>query len=61
MLDQSEAERILNHPIIAQRYFFSQKFPINKIGKEKKRDKKRGIKNKLKGIKNLKDSSNVNE
>lgn len=41
--------------------FFSQKFPVNKIGKEKKRDKKRGIKNKLKGIKNFKDSSNVNE
>ena len=41
--------------------FFSQKFAVNKIGKEKKRDKKRGIKNKLKGIKNLKDSSNVNE
>ena len=41
--------------------FFSQKFPINKIGNEKNRDKNRGINIKLSGIKNLNDSSKVNE
>ena len=40
---------------------FSQKFPINKIGNEKNRDRNRGINIKLRGIKNLNDSSKVNE
>ena len=41
--------------------FFSQKFPINKIGNEKNSDRNRGIDIKLSGIKNLNDSSKVNE
>ena len=41
--------------------FFSQKFPINVIGNEKNRDKNRGINIKLIGIKNMNDSSKVNE
>jgi hypothetical protein len=41
--------------------FFSQKFPINNIGNEKNKDKNKGINIKLNGIKNLNDSSKVNE
>ena len=41
--------------------FFSQKFPTNKIGNEKNKDKNSGINIKLNGIKNLNDSSKVNE
>jgi len=41
--------------------FFSQKFAINNIGNEKNKDKNKGINIKLNGIKNLNDSSKVNE
>ena len=41
--------------------FLSQKFPTNNIGNEKKRDKNRGISIRLKGIRNLKESSKVKE
>ena len=41
--------------------FSSQKLLANNIGKEKNKDKNRGIKTKLIGIKNLKDSSKVKE
>ena len=41
--------------------FSSQKLLVNNIGKEKNKDKNRGIKTKLIGIKNLKDSSKVKE
>ena len=41
--------------------FFSQEFPINKIGNEKNKDKNRGINIKLIGINNLNVSSKVNE
>ena len=41
--------------------FLSQKFPIKTIGKEKNKDKNKGINIKLNGIKNLNDSSKVNE
>tara|TARA_B100001029_G_C14663282_1_gene235568 strand:+ start:176 stop:361 length:186 start_codon:yes stop_codon:yes gene_type:complete len=41
--------------------FLSQKFPIKTIGKEKNKDKNKGIKIKLKGIKNLNESSKVKE
>ena len=40
---------------------FSQKFAINNIGNEKNKDKNKGINIKLNGIKNLNDSSKVNE
>ena len=41
--------------------FSSQKLLTNTIGKEKNKDKNIGIKTKLIGIKNLNDSSKVNE
>ena len=41
--------------------FFSQKFPINNMGNEKKSDKNKGISIKLNGIKYLNESSKVNE
>ena len=41
--------------------FFSQKFPINNIVNEKNKDKNKGINIRLNGIRNLNDSSKVNE
>ena len=60
LLIKSEKENTKLINIIDEK-FFSQKLPISIIGNEKNKDKNKGIKIKLKGIKILNVSSKVNE
>ena len=60
LLVKSEKENAKLTRIIDDK-FFSQKLPIKTIGIEKNKDKNKGIKNKLNGIKILNVGSKVNE
>ena len=60
LLIKSEKENTKLINIIDEK-FFSQKLPISIIGNEKNKDKNKGIKIKLKGIKILNVSSKVKE
>ena len=60
LLTKSESEKTELNKNIEDK-FFSQKLPTRTIGKEKNKDKNKGIKIRLNGIRNLKVSSNVKE